>query len=309
MRSDVAQAGAAASDRPGGAAARNCNGCASSRPTRPCARPFFAMPAFRGPNGQFDQATFETVLRNNGLTEPRFLDMMRWRPGAAAAARRGQCRRGDAGRLAASTVRGSVRKALGRHGGIPVRRRTRAAGTRPRPSLQRWYDNHPDLYSVARIPQDQGGRACRRRHWRRTSRSPTTICSAAYDQHKVAVRHAGQAFRRSDLGARRGQGRRRWPASGAAARTGRAMQKAAQEPAARRSRWTMPPSANFPTRTWHARCSPQHRMRCPSPAKGALGWHVVRVTKVTPGQRAEVRRGEGRTARTGAGRKGRGPDV
>ena len=37
----------------------------------------FAMPAFHGPNGQFDQQTFETVLRNNGLTEPRFLDMMR----------------------------------------------------------------------------------------------------------------------------------------------------------------------------------------------------------------------------------------
>ena len=29
------------------------------------------------------------------------------------------------------------------------------------------------------------------------------------------------------------------------------------------------------------------------PVKGALGWHVVRVTKVTPGSDAEFRRGEG----------------
>jgi peptidyl-prolyl cis-trans isomerase D len=37
----------------------------------------FALPAFRGANGQFDRQVFETVLRNNGLNEPRFLDMMR----------------------------------------------------------------------------------------------------------------------------------------------------------------------------------------------------------------------------------------
>ena len=37
----------------------------------------FATPAFNGPSGQFDRQTFETVLRNNGLTEPRFLDMVR----------------------------------------------------------------------------------------------------------------------------------------------------------------------------------------------------------------------------------------
>ena len=37
----------------------------------------FAMPAFHGADGQFDQQTFETVLRSNGLTEPRFLDIMR----------------------------------------------------------------------------------------------------------------------------------------------------------------------------------------------------------------------------------------
>jgi peptidyl-prolyl cis-trans isomerase D len=33
----------------------------------------FDIPAFHGPNGVFDRQVFETVLRNNNLTEPRFL--------------------------------------------------------------------------------------------------------------------------------------------------------------------------------------------------------------------------------------------
>ena len=37
----------------------------------------FGIPAFRGPAGTFDRATFDTVMRNNNMTEPRFLDMLR----------------------------------------------------------------------------------------------------------------------------------------------------------------------------------------------------------------------------------------
>ena len=37
----------------------------------------FEIPAFKGRSGTFDRPTFETVLRNNGLTEKRFLDLMR----------------------------------------------------------------------------------------------------------------------------------------------------------------------------------------------------------------------------------------
>jgi peptidyl-prolyl cis-trans isomerase D len=37
----------------------------------------FEVPAFRGQNGQFDRATMDNVLRNNGLSEQRFLDMLR----------------------------------------------------------------------------------------------------------------------------------------------------------------------------------------------------------------------------------------
>ena len=37
----------------------------------------FAIPQFHGASGQFDRTTFEAVLRNNGLTEPRFLEIVR----------------------------------------------------------------------------------------------------------------------------------------------------------------------------------------------------------------------------------------
>ena len=37
----------------------------------------YQVPAFRGSNGQFDKAVFEQVLRNNNLTEQRFLALLR----------------------------------------------------------------------------------------------------------------------------------------------------------------------------------------------------------------------------------------
>ena len=37
----------------------------------------FDIPAFRGRAGTFDKATFEQVLRQNNLTEPRFIELMR----------------------------------------------------------------------------------------------------------------------------------------------------------------------------------------------------------------------------------------
>ena len=37
----------------------------------------YETPAFRGPNGQFDRATFDSVLRNNSYTEARYLSLLR----------------------------------------------------------------------------------------------------------------------------------------------------------------------------------------------------------------------------------------
>ena len=37
----------------------------------------FTTPAFAGPSGQFDRATFQSILRNNGLSEDRYVALMR----------------------------------------------------------------------------------------------------------------------------------------------------------------------------------------------------------------------------------------
>jgi peptidyl-prolyl cis-trans isomerase D len=107
----------------------------------------FAVPQFRGPTGQFDQATFEAVLRNNNLTEARFLDSVR------ATLRERQLLETIAagavppGELAKQVFAYQFEKRSADLVELPFS----AAPNPPTPSdtvLQRWYDNHPDFYST-----------------------------------------------------------------------------------------------------------------------------------------------------------------
>ncbi len=107
----------------------------------------FAMPAFRGPNGQFDHQTFEAVLRNNGLNEPRFLDMMR---GDLAQRQLLGAVTGGAATpdvLLRPLYQGRFEKRSADMVEFPI-----AAAPEPAAptdtELRRWYDNHPDLYSA-----------------------------------------------------------------------------------------------------------------------------------------------------------------
>jgi len=106
----------------------------------------FAIPQFHGPSGQFDRATFEATLRNNNLTEPGFLEMVR---GNLAEQQ-----------LMASIAAGAAPPAVlvdqvfayqfEKRSADIVELPFSAAAAPPAPSeavLQRWYDNHPDLYS------------------------------------------------------------------------------------------------------------------------------------------------------------------
>ena len=107
----------------------------------------FTMPAFRGPNGQFDRQTFEAVLRNNGLTEPRFLDMAR-----GELAQRQLLGAVSAGAATPEALlrplyQGQFEKRSADMVEFPLA----AAPEPPAPTeadLQRWYDNHPDRYSA-----------------------------------------------------------------------------------------------------------------------------------------------------------------
>jgi peptidyl-prolyl cis-trans isomerase D len=107
----------------------------------------FAIPQFRSPSGQFDQATFEAVLRNNNMTEAQFLGIVRGR----------LTQEQLLGTLAAGAVPpGELVKQVfafqfEQRSADLVELPFSAAPAPAAPSeavLQRWYDNHPDFYST-----------------------------------------------------------------------------------------------------------------------------------------------------------------
>src|SRR3954453_1405603 len=105
------------------------------------------MPVFHGPDGQFSKSVFDTVLRSNGLTEARFMAQLRT----------DIAQRQLLSAFAAAAVAPDVEtKVL-----YDMEYEKRAAdmasfpfSAAPEPGapdeavLQRWYDNHPDLYGT-----------------------------------------------------------------------------------------------------------------------------------------------------------------
>jgi peptidyl-prolyl cis-trans isomerase D len=107
----------------------------------------FAIPQFRGVSGQFDQATFAAVLRNNNMTEARFLDSVR------TTLRERQLLETTAAGAAppAELVKQVSAYQFEKRSADLVELPFSAVPAPPAPSdfvLQRWYDNHPDFYST-----------------------------------------------------------------------------------------------------------------------------------------------------------------
>jgi len=107
----------------------------------------FGIPQFRGPSGQFDQATFQAVLRNNNLTELRFLDTVR-----TTLRDRQLLETVTAGAApSAELIKQVFAYQFEKRSADLVELPFSAAAAPPAPDdavLQRWYDNHPDLYST-----------------------------------------------------------------------------------------------------------------------------------------------------------------
>jgi peptidyl-prolyl cis-trans isomerase D len=252
-----------------------------------------AMPAFHGANGQFDKQTFEAVLRNNGLTEPRFLDMMRndlsqrqvlGAVGAGAA---------TPDLLLRPLFQGQFEKRSADMVEFPFG----AAPEPPPPTeadLQRWYDNHPDLYATPEF-----------RRIKAIVLSPESLAKdipitdadvqAAYDQHKslfikpekrsAEVVSVPDETRAAALATAWRDGAD-WPA----------MQKEAQDAGGSAVALDDATEQEFPDADLARGVFAAAPDAVSDPAKGALGWHIVRVTKVTPGSaqsfddvKAEVR--------------------
>lgn len=107
----------------------------------------YAMPMFRGPSGAFDKSVFDSVLRNNNLTEGRFVEMMR-----AELAQRQLMESVQAGVSTPATLLQAAyafqhETRVGEVVDLPLS----AAAAPPEPSadeLQRQYENNPGMYSA-----------------------------------------------------------------------------------------------------------------------------------------------------------------
>jgi peptidyl-prolyl cis-trans isomerase D len=239
-----------------------------------------AMPAFRGPDGKFDRQTFEAVLRNNGLTEPRFLDMMR-------------------GELAQRQLLGAVGAGAATPEALlrllfQSRFEKRAAdvvefplAAAPEPAapteaqLQRWYDNHPDLYSAPEY-----------RRIKAIVLSPQTLAKdipisdadleAAYEQRRAQYvkpeQRSAEVISVADEAkakalAESWQGGADWAA----------MQKAAQEAGGSAIALDDATERQFPDADLARAVFAAAPDAVTGPLKGGQTWHIVKVTKVTPG--------------------------
>ncbi len=240
----------------------------------------FAIPQFRGPSGQFDRATFEGVLRNNNLTEPGFLEMVR---GNLAEQQ-----------LMESIAAGAVPPAILVNQVFAYQFEKRSADivelpfnsvpTPPEPTeavLQRWYDNHPDLYSSPEY-----------RRIKAVVLSPETLAkdlpitdadlSAAYDARKAQYvkpeRRSVQVIQAPDQAkaqalAAQWRGGADWAAMQAAATAAGGSAIALDNVLA----------GGLPTAELGRAVFAAVPDTVSDPAQGLAGWQILKVTNVSPG--------------------------
>ena len=238
------------------------------------------MPTFRGPNGQFDRQMFEAVLRNNGLNEQRFLDMAR-----GELAQRQLLGAVSAGAATPETLlrplyQGQFEKRSADMVEFPIA----AAPEPPAPTeadLQRWYDNHPDRYSAPEY-----------RRIKAIELSPQALAKdipisdaelqAAYEQRKAQyvkpARRSVEVISVADEGKARSladtwRGGADWAA----------MQKAAQDAGGSAIALDDATEREIPDPELARAVFAAAPDTVTGPDKGALGWHIVRVTKATAG--------------------------
>lgn len=239
-----------------------------------------AMPAFRGPDGKFNRQTFEAVLRNNGLTEQRFLDLMR-----TDIRQRQLLGAISAGATAPALEIGPIfalefEKRSADMAEFPIA----ASATPPAPddaTLQRWYDNHPDSYATPEF-----------RRIKAIELSPQTLAKditvsdadlqAAYNQRRsdyvTEAKRSAQVITAPDE-AKASALADKWRAGADWA----AIQQAAQADGASAVQLDDATETLFPDPDLGKAVFSASADAVSAPVKGALGWFVVKVTKITPG--------------------------
>ncbi len=240
----------------------------------------FDIPAFKGRTGAFDRPTFETVLRNNGLTEKRFLDLMR--------SDLGQRQMLEAVRAGAATPDVMARAVFA------FQREQRVAKTVEYPfasakapeaatelQLQRYYDNNKSKYATTEY-----------RRIKAVVLSPETLekeidvsavdIATAYEARKsefnTPEKRTVQVLLTQDEAVAT-----KLAAAWKAGADWAAIQQTASETGA--SGVELPDAGidEFPAPELGKAVFDAKLNDVPTPVRSALGWHVIKVTAIVPG--------------------------
>jgi peptidyl-prolyl cis-trans isomerase D len=237
-----------------------------------------AMPAFKGSDGQFNRQQFEAVLQSNGLTEARFMELVR--SDLAQRQVMGAITAGVAAPVA--EIDPLYATEFERRSADMVEFPINAAPAPAAPDeavLQRWYDNHPDLYATPEY-----------RKIKVVELSPQSLAKDipitdqelrdAFEQHKSDYITVGkrstevistQDEAKAQALAAQWRGGADWDA----------MQKAATAAGASAVTFDDATETQFPDPDLGKAVFAQPTDAVSDPVKGALSWFVVKVTKAT----------------------------
>jgi len=240
----------------------------------------FDIPAFRGANGAFDRQRFEAVLRNNNLTEPRFLDLMR--------SDLGQRQLMEAVQVGATPPEVVTQQLFAFQHETRVAQYVElpfaAAAEPPAPDqadLQRFYENNADRYSAPEF-----------RRIKAVILSPETVArdievpdadiSAYYEQHKPE--YVAPEKRSVEVVVAQEEARaREIAATWTAIANWEAVQKVAEASGASSASLDDATATEFPSPELAQAVFAAPPDVVTGPIQSALGWQVFRVTKVTAG--------------------------
>lgn len=237
------------------------------------------MPAFRGPDGKFSRTAFDAVLRNNGLTEARFLSMLR-----GDVAQRQLLSALGAGATASDTLATPIYVAEYQKRSAHLAEFPLAAAAEPPPAddatLQRWYDNHPDSYKT---PEYRRIKAVVLTPQRLAQDVVTTdaelrdLFERTRSQYVTEGRRTAEIISVPDEAKARAlaeqwRGGAEWAA----------MQAAAQGQGAVAITMDDATETQFPDPDLSKAVFAAAPETVTDPVKGALGWYVLRVTHATP---------------------------
>lgn len=245
----------------------------------------YDMPAFRDVAGKFDRTRFETALRSNGLNEPRFLELLRTDLGQKQLM---EAVRAGAAAPELLTTQAFAQQSEQRAADIAVfnwtenpRTENPALPAAGGAALQRWYDNHPDLYSSPEY-----------RKIKAVVLSPALLAKdipvgtdelrAEFERSKAALtkpeKRSVQVILLQDPDQARALA-----AEWRAGADWKAMQDRARTAGGSGVELTDATEAEFPSPELGRAVFAASPGTVPDPGQSALGWHLLRVSKVEPG--------------------------